>query len=631
MSAFVRYSLGAKGELESMQDPVADTTTTERFAPDGLLPTQSEGHLSRAGKTWLISGLLLLIIGFIVGRTVLVGGKKDSKDLTELIEGTFDALETTKIAYTLKEYQAQTPTLPKHPLTSSKKGSALPLNTNSSETRLEEDAIRKWRKLTREHPNYASPWRKLGLTLSLFHRAGAMDAFRHIATLPDDKPTAPVESETKSRRRAQSAADQQELLPHAQEFALWKMIYGSEPVDGKRTAELRAQIEKLKLGWFEHVALAQLYTRTGQAELATQSMENAISSAEQISILSGGEVFFALIGLMILSLYCVIPMADWMQRRSLARSLREQQGTALPSTTLPTSASFPVIPPLPVAYSSAGAVYPGEVRSGTAPQVPPLPAATNPSVSAQKPSTRFSYWSRGIAFIIYMVVFLVIGLPFRYLTTATAHWTPEALTRLSAILQIVLYLPIVFITLMALRRLVAAETPGGKRPTWRETLEGIGLFSRRPLQDIGAGALAYTMAFPVFLAVTLLSAWVFQRFHTPINPVEVEMMVSQSRLDQLLMLIQAAVAAPIVEEMMFRGLLFPALRERWGTVMGILLSSACFALVHPNLPSGFLPLWTLGAAFAITFQRRGSLLPNIVMHGLHNGFVTLTLFALFAK
>jgi membrane protease YdiL (CAAX protease family) len=129
----------------------------------------------------------------------------------------------------------------------------------------------------------------------------------------------------------------------------------------------------------------------------------------------------------------------------------------------------------------------------------------------------------------------------------------------------------------------------------------------------------------------MISLILFRSVHTPINPVQIQALGAVGPFDQLLILIETAVAVPIVEELMFRGLLFPALSSRWGYAAGVVLTSAVFGLLHPNLPAGFLPLWTLGAAFAVVFQQRKSLLPCIVMHSIHNGFVTIMMFMVFAR
>lgn len=110
-------------------------------------------------------------------------------------------------------------------------------------------------------------------------------------------------------------------------------------------------------------------------------------------------------------------------------------------------------------------------------------------------------------------------------------------------------------------------------------------------------------------------------------------MISVNFLDQLLLAMQAVIAAPIVEEMMFRGLLFKGLRSRWGFVIGAVVSSAIFALSHNTLPNGFLTLWTIGMGLccASIQHERNSALPNIFMHAIHNGLITLMMVFVFSK
>ena len=211
------------------------------------------------------------------------------------------------------------------------------------------------------------------------------------------------------------------------------------------------------------------------------------------------------------------------------------------------------------------------------------------------------------------------------------HWSDSAVVRLSALLQITLYIPVVLIAIYTLRWMAASELGQTTRPHFRQTLAALGLSSSRPLADVAAGIQGYILVLPVFLFAALISSRVFQSVHTPVNPVQIQALSAINPLDQLLLLIEAAIAAPIVEELMFRGLLFPALKSRWGYFGGVFLTSAVFGLLHPNLPEGFLPLWTLGASFAVVFERRQSLLPCIVMHSLNNAFVTIMMFTVFAK
>ena len=91
------------------------------------------------------------------------------------------------------------------------------------------------------------------------------------------------------------------------------------------------------------------------------------------------------------------------------------------------------------------------------------------------------------------------------------------------------------------------------------------------------------------------------------------------------------VAAPIVEETMFRGVLYRHLRDstgRAGLVVSILCSalgsSFLFAVIHPQ-GIAFAPILTgLAVGFCLAREWRGTLVPCIVAHALTNA-LALTL------
>ncbi len=97
----------------------------------------------------------------------------------------------------------------------------------------------------------------------------------------------------------------------------------------------------------------------------------------------------------------------------------------------------------------------------------------------------------------------------------------------------------------------------------------------------------------------------------------------------LTMLVMAGVVAPFAEELVFRGLLFPWLRARLGVPAAVLLSALCFAALHGAailIPA----LTVVGVAFAVIYQRSGSLWPAIVAHGVFNGIMIVLLYAALA-
>jgi hypothetical protein len=90
--------------------------------------------------------------------------------------------------------------------------------------------------------------------------------------------------------------------------------------------------------------------------------------------------------------------------------------------------------------------------------------------------------------------------------------------------------------------------------------------------------------------------------------------------------LSAVVVAPVVEEALFRGLLFGWLRERGGFWGGAIVSSFFFAGVHWTL-SAFLPLLALGVTLSYVYHRTESLYPAMLFHAVFNG-TTLALILL---
>lgn len=100
-----------------------------------------------------------------------------------------------------------------------------------------------------------------------------------------------------------------------------------------------------------------------------------------------------------------------------------------------------------------------------------------------------------------------------------------------------------------------------------------------------------------------------------------------SRAAFLLGLVVAGLLAPILEEVVFRGVLFQALRHRMGLAWGVVLSSLAFALVHIELISQpiFLGgLFVLAAYLALLLHWTRSLVVPIVAHSTFN-VITLLL------
>ncbi|MDV8001133.1 CPBP family intramembrane glutamic endopeptidase [Rhodococcus sp. IEGM 1408] len=85
-------------------------------------------------------------------------------------------------------------------------------------------------------------------------------------------------------------------------------------------------------------------------------------------------------------------------------------------------------------------------------------------------------------------------------------------------------------------------------------------------------------------------------------------------------LLAVAVIVPVAEEVIFRGIVLPALRARLTAVPGIAVAGAVFAAVH-LLPPALPYLLVVGISLGIMAQWYRSIVPGIVLHGVNNAVV----------
>ena len=95
-----------------------------------------------------------------------------------------------------------------------------------------------------------------------------------------------------------------------------------------------------------------------------------------------------------------------------------------------------------------------------------------------------------------------------------------------------------------------------------------------------------------------------------------------------LMAVFGILIAPILEELFFRGMLFPTLRRGMGTLAGVLLTAAAFASIHgTQLGYAWAPIlsiFVVGLVLTLVRERTDSVAAGVLMHAGYN----FTLFAL---
>ena len=91
----------------------------------------------------------------------------------------------------------------------------------------------------------------------------------------------------------------------------------------------------------------------------------------------------------------------------------------------------------------------------------------------------------------------------------------------------------------------------------------------------------------------------------------------------LFSIVTACIAAPIAEEILYRGVLFRSLANRLHVSVAVLVSSLVFALVHFYPLSSLLTVFTVGAACALCYVSSRTLLTAIALHALYNAAIKI--------
>lgn len=91
--------------------------------------------------------------------------------------------------------------------------------------------------------------------------------------------------------------------------------------------------------------------------------------------------------------------------------------------------------------------------------------------------------------------------------------------------------------------------------------------------------------------------------------------------------IQACIFAPIAEEILFRGFLYPVLKRFIQPFTAAVVVAGIFAVAHPVNAASLLPLFVLGILLVICYERTGTLWTPILIHFGFNAFNLVYTFA----
>ncbi len=133
---------------------------------------------------------------------------------------------------------------------------------------------------------------------------------------------------------------------------------------------------------------------------------------------------------------------------------------------------------------------------------------------------------------------------------------------------------------------------------------------------------------PVLIGFVLLQGLILQHFgiRPPQQPIArwFARQASAGLTPQVCFLIfLAVVAAPVTEELLFRGVIYLPMRGAYGPLWGAIIVSAIFACVHGYL-AGIGHLFILAMILVWLMEETKTMLWPILLHGLHNaGMIAL--------
>lgn len=144
------------------------------------------------------------------------------------------------------------------------------------------------------------------------------------------------------------------------------------------------------------------------------------------------------------------------------------------------------------------------------------------------------------------------------------------------------------------------------------------------LKDFGVGALAWLICFPLVACIDqigeLLTFLLVGVTHLEQVAVRYVRLSAESPYLLTVALISTVLAAPILEELIFRGFIYTYLKSKLGQFKALISSSLIFALFHFSPDQGIqnftliFTLFTLALFLAFLYEKKQSLIAPIALH-----------------
>ncbi|HYA32436.1 MAG TPA: type II CAAX endopeptidase family protein [Candidatus Bathyarchaeia archaeon] len=153
---------------------------------------------------------------------------------------------------------------------------------------------------------------------------------------------------------------------------------------------------------------------------------------------------------------------------------------------------------------------------------------------------------------------------------------------------------------------------------YKEKIAALGLTTKKLPKALLYGVVGFVVA---FIAAGIAGYPIAQQFG--VDPTQQALAQSASVSGMLpLVLLSGVIIAPIAEEIVFRGYLYKAFRDRFRPSYAIVMSAALFSAIHLELLAA-VPLFVIGVVLAYVYEKTGNLMAPITLHVLNNAVAFL--------
>ncbi len=161
-------------------------------------------------------------------------------------------------------------------------------------------------------------------------------------------------------------------------------------------------------------------------------------------------------------------------------------------------------------------------------------------------------------------------------------------------------------------------------PTMKEAFAPLGWVKVKPALMLKGAALGVGMALVFGYAVEA----VFPPGDTPEGPLI--QAASAPGWQRIVFVVLAVILAPVVEEFLFRGVMFTGMTRSWGKWPAAVVVTLLFGLLHIADIAGYWPalgvITLVGLVMLLLRIRTGSLVPSMAMHAAYNGVQVAALY-----